>query len=332
MLNWNGWADTLECLESVFRAERRSGPVVLCDNASDDASLDRISAWAEGKLDVALPPTSPLRRLVAPPVRKPIAYVRYDRPTAEAGGDPRDAEVPLVLIQTGANLGFAGGNNVALRYLLGRGDCDTVWLLNNDTVVEPDSLRHLQAVISRDSRVGMAGSTLLYYNHPAVVQAFGGGSYNPWLALPRHIGENQSSTAPVDVAEVERRLAFVAGASLLVRCDLLREVGLLNERYFLYFEELDLALRARGKYTLAYAPESRVYHKEGASIGTHETDTGKSLRSDYYFLRNRILLARRFTPRKLPTVYAALLLALLRRIGRGQWDRWLTILKICFRT
>ena len=328
LLSYNGWADTLECLESVFRLDFPEVRVVVCDNASPDDSPARVRAWAEGRLDAWVAPGHPLRPLSHPPTPKPVAYAEYGRDDAERGGDPA-LDPPLVLVNTGGNLGFAGGNNVGLRYALARG-FDCVWLLNNDTVVRPDALRRMAAEIQRDPSVGIVGSTLLYYHAPDTVQAWGGATYNPWLALPRHHGAHRPAAEAVDAAKVERRLAYVTGASMLVTSRFLREVGLMSEDYFLYFEELDWASRAAGRFRLAYAPESIVFHKEGGTIGA--SAERKTALADYHFMRNRILFTRKFRPAALPTVYFALGVAALRRARRGEWDRVRMIAGLCWRT
>lgn len=328
LLNYNGWADTLECLESVLRGGYRELTVVVCDNASHDGSLAHLRAWAEGRLDARVPPSNPLRALSFPPLPKPIPFVEYGRDEAERGGEPGD-DAPLVLVRTGGNLGFAGGNNVGLRYALARG-FDAVWLLNNDTVVRPDTLAAMVEEMRRDPRVGIVGSTLLYYHDPATVQAWGGARYNPWLALPRHVGANQPAALAVNAAEVERRLSYVTGASMLVSSAFLREVGLMSEDYFLYFEEIDWATRNAGRFRMAYAPASVVFHREGGSIGAHAGK--KTALADYHFMRNRILYTRKYKPAALPTVYIALAVAALRRAGRGEWDRVRMIARLCWGT
>ncbi len=330
ILNWNGWADTIECLETVFRSDYPSFRVVVCDNDSQDGSLEHLKAWAEGRLEARVPGDNPLRALSFPPIRKPVPYVEYERAVAELGGDPAASDLPLVLVQTGANLGFAGGNNVGLRYVIARGDGEYVWLLNNDTVVRPDSLRQLILEMRRHSEVGIVGSTLLYYHAPDTIQTLGGASYNRWLALPHHIGALQSANLPIPTHEVTARMAYVSGASMLVSRDFLHDVGLLSEEYFLYFEELDWAVRAKGKFELGYAPQSVVYHKEGGTAGARSTEAEKSWVADYYFMRNRIVFTRKFLPAMLPTVYFALLVALLRRARRGRWDRVRMIAKLCW--
>lgn len=262
LVNWNGWADTVECLESVFRLRYPSYRVFVCDNASQDQSLERISAWAEGRLAVPTAEGSALRRLSSPPVRKPVTYALHQRAEAERGPRVADA-VRLELVATGSNLGFAGGNNVALRCALARDDFEYAWLLNNDTVVEPDALDHLVGRMSESPKAGLCGSKLLEYEPPHAVQALGGATYNRWLGSARQIHSEHSGRAEA----VESRMAYVVGASMLVSKAFLRDVGLMSEDYFLFFEELDWVARARGRYGLAYAPGSVVYHKAGRSTG-----------------------------------------------------------------
>lgn len=330
ILNWNGWRDTLECLESVFRTDHPDFRVVVCDNDSSDGSLERIAAWAGGELDAPATPAGPMRDPSLPPVPRPIRYAEYDRAVAERGGDPA-LDPPLTLVRTGGNLGFAGGNNVGLRYALARG-FDYVWVLNNDTVVRPDALRRMVEEARRDPGAGIVGSTLVYYHAPDTVQAWGGAAYNRWLALGWHLGKDAPADAPVDAGAVRARLAYVTGASMLVSRAFLEEVGLMNEEYFLYFEEVDWASRARGRFRMGYAPGSVVYHKEGGSIGSGERDAVKSWTADYHFVRNRILFTRRFNPVALPTVYLALVVAALRRARRGEWDRVRMVARLCWST
>jgi GT2 family glycosyltransferase len=230
----------------------------------------------------------------------------------------------LTLLSSGANLGFAGGNNVGLRYALERG-AEYVWLLNNDTLVEPDALTHLVARAQRGAAglpVGLCGSTLVYEGQRDTVQALGGARYNRWWGTVAAIGQHQPREQPIDAAAVERQLDYLIGASMLVSRSFVETVGPMQEDYFLYFEELDWAVRARGRFALAYAPESVVYHKEGASIGgSDRARAAKSYTADRYALTNRVRFTRRFYPYALPTVYLGLGVALFNRVRRRQWDR-----------
>ncbi|ADI15956.1 glycosyltransferase family 2 protein [Truepera radiovictrix] len=240
----------------------------------------------------------------------------------------------LTLLPSGANLGFAGGNNVGLRYALEQG-ADYVWLLNNDTLVEPDALTHLVARAQAGAAglpVGLCGSTLIYESRRDTVQALGGARYNRWWGTVAHIGRHRPRELPIDAAAVERQLDYLIGASMLVSRPFLETIGLMQEDYFLYFEELDWAVRARGRFALAYAPQSVVYHKEGASIGGNDrARAAKSFTADRYALQNRVRFTRRFYPYALPTVYLGLGVALINRVRRRQWDRVGLIARILLR-
>ena len=329
LLNWNGWRDTIECLESVFRSDADDYRVIVCDNDSKDESMAHIKAWADGRLNVALHRNNGLRGFSFPPLNKPIAYLEYDRGMAESGGDRDPGNAKLVLIQTGSNLGFAGGNNVGLRYALARGDFDYVWLLNNDTVIRPDALSQMITRMQQMPSAGICGSTLLYYSMPDKVQARGGAKYNKWLGTTQMLGAFTQAGVSVEAHTLELKMAYISGASMLVSKPFLQQIGLMREDYFLYFEEIDWAMRAKGHYQLCYAPGSIVYHKEGGSMGTNSlVPKEKSVTADYYTVRNRLLFTRYFFPWYLPFIYIGLLPVLFNRLRRRQWQRVSMILSL----
>lgn len=313
LVNWNGWKDTIECLESVLRLNYSSFRVIVCDNASTDGSLERIADWASGKLEAGC--SNPeLLHLSFPPMPKPIPHLQV------ASGEQVDlgrSHERIILVDTGANLGFAGGNNVGLRLALAAGDLEYAWLLNNDTVVDPDALAALLERMEQRPDAGICGSTLLYYNQPKLVQAMGGSIYNPWTARGGHIGLGKEWTGQADHNSVEARIKYVVGASMFARRRFLDEIGLMNESYFLYFEEVDWAIRARGRFSLAYAPQSLVYHKEGGSIGTSRIRANRSPMSEYYAARSCMLLTKKYLPLAAPGVATTLLVRSLIRLASG---------------
>ncbi len=263
----------------------------------------------------------------------PNAHVVVVDNASEDGSEARLRELypVLTLLQSGANLGFAGGNNVGLRYALANG-AEYVWLLNNDTLVEPDALTALVDKMQREPDLGLCGSTLLYEAERNTVQALGGARYNRWLGTVEHIGQHQPRTQSVDERAVEKQLSYLIGASILASRAFLEQVGLLQDDYFLYFEELDWAARTRGTFRLGYASRSVVYHKEGSSIGgTDRAKTTKSYTADHYALKNRVRFTRRFYPYALPTVYLGLGMALLNRLRRRQWNRVVLVARIMLR-
>lgn len=315
LLNWRGWSDTIECLETLFRQHYPRFHVVICDNDSQDGSLDRIAAWARGEVGAEVAADHPLGACSLPGVPKPVRYRQLSRDDAESGVECSD--VPLVLIQTGENLGFAGGNNVGIRWALAQGDVDYIWLLNNDTVVDPDALSALVDVAEQDALVGMVGSRVLYYDEPTQVQALAGGRVNCWTGFTRHLDEgDEHGSTPV-------RLDYVTGSSLLVRGSLVKQLGALDERYFLYSEEVDWCLRARRKgWKLAYAAGSRIWHKGGRSVGY-----GSALH-DYHTVRGMLLLVGRFYPARLPVAIAySALRCLAPKLVRLQYTRMKAVLR-----
>jgi hypothetical protein len=108
---------------------------------------------------------------------------------------------------------------------------------------------------------------------------------------------------------------------MLVSRAFLETIGLMCEDYFMYFEELDWAARARGFFSLAFASDAHVYHKQGASLGSSSDPMARSFEADMYGIRNRIAVTRRHFPYALPTVYLGLIVSALNRVRRRQWDR-----------
>ena len=301
IVNWNGWKDTINCLASLLLLDYPEFRVVICDNGSQDDSVIRLREWG-----------------VQTSGSDQITWQELNRADAESGGVSLDAM--FTLVTTGTNLGFGGGTNVGLRYALACGDADFCWLLNNDTVVESSALTKMVERMHEKPDASMCGSTLREYGNRSRVQALGGAIYCKWLGVAWHIGRTIIGDALPDPALVEQKMDYVVGASLLVRSSYLNEVGLMAEDYFLYFEELDWVLRGHGRYSLAYAPESVVYHKTGASVGTATNPRRKSFKCDYFTLRNRIVFTRRHYPEATAGVYAGLMAELIVRLLLGRWD------------
>lgn len=300
ILNWNGWKDTITCLESLFFLRGVRVRLVVCDNESPNDSVLRIRDWCAGAMPAALAQGGPTKNTAAL-VTRPLALVEYGRAEAERGGDAlSDAVADVFLLHTGGNLGFAGGCNVGIRFAMARGDASHVWLLNNDTVVESDALAQLVATADMDDDIGIVGSTLCFFDAPDTVQSYGGGTFVPGHALSSHIGEGQKhhKLSDAEVTAINAQMDYVVGASMLVTRRFLETVGLMQDDYFLYFEEMDWAERARRcspPFRIALAADSIVYHKMGASVGQYS----QSLLSVRYYTINRLRFLKRFYPRYL---------------------------------
>jgi GT2 family glycosyltransferase len=251
LVSWNGWQHTLECLESLFRSDFRNFEVVVIDNASPDRSADRIQAWAKGE-QLAPAATNPaMARYSAPPVPKRIPFSRLSlnqqQPSAEVSA------TRLVLIDAGSNLGFGGGNNAALQYISKRGDATYIWLLNNDTVVAPDTMSRMVATAERTA-AGIVGSVVRYYSQPEKVQAFGGGHFS-----------SLTGSARLSSSGHRRRVNFIFGASFLIRRSTYETLGGFDEKIFMYFEEVEYCIRARQQRIPIAVSEAQVFHKSGVS-------------------------------------------------------------------
>jgi len=158
---------------------------------------------------------------------------------------------------------------------------------------------------------------LMYYR-PDVLQGVGG-LYNPWFGLVREIGAGEPDRGQWD--SISFHLDYVIGASMFVTRGFMDEVGLMEEDYFLYYEELDWNLRGKEKdWRIGYCSAARVYHKMGASINGPEKK-GNSELADFYSVRNRILVTRRFFPYALSTLYPSFLKFILNRIRLKQFGR-----------
>ncbi len=328
ILNWNGWADTLECLESVFRSNYHNYRVIVCDNNSHDGSVAKIVSWADGLLNVYVGVNNKLRSLSWPPVVKPIKYQLIVNDLQREHVSEYNKDLKLTIIKTGGNLGFAGGNNVGIRYAAKAGDNDFIWLLNNDAVSACDSLTMLVKTMEDNPSAGICGSTLVYYSDPDKVQVAGGVNYNKWLGIGRKLCAMQSIDSLISNRCAVSDMSYVEGASMFVSKEFVKKIGLLNEEYFLYFEEIDWAVRSRGQFGLAYSRDSIVYHKEGASIGSSCNQAIKSNKAEFFFMKSRIIFTRKYYPVALLTVYFSMCLALLNRLRRRQWSKIFVILSI----
>jgi GT2 family glycosyltransferase len=164
------------------------------------------------------------------------------------------------LIETEKNLGFPTGCNVGLRVALA-GSAEFVWLLNNDTVCPPDTLRKLVRRAMTSPEAGLVGTVLFYAHDPTKVQAWGGGKVRPWIAYNTHFHE------PTEFG----RNCYTTFASVLARRAMLEEVGLLYEGFFMYCDDSDLCLRMqKTRWKIVMAEDTAVLHKEGASTTASE--------------------------------------------------------------
>lgn len=328
ILNYRGWADTLECLESVLRSDYPRLHVIVVDNGSPDDSLARIRAWARGERGSEAPiVNAALARYSAPALPKPVPLLELAE--AELAGaplpmEPDEADGPgtspprrgITLVRAERNSGFPGGNNVALRWLLRGKAPGFAWLLNNDTVVAPGALRAMVHASLAARPEAVVGATMLEYAIPEQVQVSAGGSLLPWRVLGREFDAGAARGSVPDRSR-ELRRGYICGGCMLVPMDAIRAAGVLDERFFIYAEDADWSVRlARAGHALRHAPAAEVWHKGGNTTGT------RSPTKDYHDIRSALLWVRKHHPAYLPVAvgYWAWR-AVLPKVVRGQWSR-----------
>ena len=287
VLNYNGWKDTIECVESLFKLDYSNVHIVIIDNASSDSSLAHIKDWAAGKHIIST--NNPYyKKYTEPFINKPFPYhfVSVENP-----GTVDTNQIKLSIIESKTNNGYAAGNNIGITYALAQGDASYIWVLNNDTIVPPHALSYqieqFESEHKKGYKTGVIGSKLLLYHQPTHIQHMGV-KYQPAFAYAKIVGQNQEDQGIENGTNHD--FDQLGGASLLMSAPFIDDVGLLSEEYFLYMEEADLAVRAKNKgWKLSYCYQSKIYHKEGASINQNDQQI-KSALSEYYWIRSKVLL------------------------------------------
>jgi GT2 family glycosyltransferase len=237
LVNYNNPADTLECLSSL-QTVRIPSDVTMCVLIVNNGCA-------------------------------PECVITYD-----------DVEVfsnlEIVIMNSSSNHGFAGGNNLGIRFALDRG-VDYVWLLNNDTIVTETSLSELLNSMAENKDLGIAGSKIYYHSTKNGVW-FENGKVNWWLGKADH-----------SRAIRHRAPDYITGCSMLIRTEVFTRIGLLHESFFMYYEDVDFCIRARrAGWNLAVVDTSIVYHKVGGSGGGALSET-----TAYYGNRSRMIFINR---------------------------------------
>lgn len=311
MVNWNGWRECIECIDSLFAQSHENFHVFVVDNASADLSVEHIVSWCAAPVADSVWRRHPgVRRLTdeSEPGALEIRVTEFSGRTLPAAPE----RCRLTIVRSGTNLGFAGGCNLGIK-AAGLGNFDYFWFLNPDTVVHQDALVELLQRAGRQQNVGMIGSTIRYYDRPDVIQALGGARLNRSNGTSAHIGQGTNVRDVPSEATVEGALTYVMGASMLITSRFVAEIGPMEEDYFLYYEEIDWALRAAGRFAIGFAPRSHVFHKSGAN-----SSKAQPLYTSGFYYRNRLRFVARFLPERLTAAKWSLFNEMLRHMAKGR--------------
>jgi len=293
VLNWNGWEDTVECLESLFWVDYPCFDVVVVDNASEDDSLLRIREYCQGDLVVGsafftynsgnkpIQVTELTEKQVCSKIRE-----KGDHPKSSCQAP--EARNHLTLIKSQKNHGFADGNNLGMIYALRNLNPQYILLLNNDTVVDEKFMSEMVNLAGREKEIGFVGSKTFFYDDKNVLQAAGGGYIDLLKGESHEVGFKE-----LDKGQHDRiyELDYVGGSCMLVKRNLIDKIGLLDPKFFMYWEDVDWCYTGREHgYKSVHAYKSRIWHKYGTS--------SENYLKTYYHNRNRLYFTRKHADKK----------------------------------
>lgn len=205
---------------------------------------------------------------------------------ASKDGTPRAVKSlfpDVILIENKENLGFAEGNNIGIRFALKRG-AHYILLLNDDTVVHPTMLKELIKGAEMDDKNGIGGGKIYYYSDEKRIW-FAGGKIDKGCVATHHIGNEIDNGQYNEQKEVD----YITGCMFLIKAAVIKEIGLLDSRFFMYREEIDWCLRAKkAGFKIIYFPEAIIWHKGNTSLGGRQ-----SAFYLYYMTRNGLLIIKK---------------------------------------
>ncbi len=296
VLNWNSENETINCVNSLLELKNFSDcRLIICDNNSSNSSYESIKSHLSSL--------------------KNNNFVELN----EENIDNDNYNCNIVLIKNKENYGYAGGNNRGIQLALNDNDMENVWILNNDTVVQPDTLIEILNKKNTSDEYGIIGSRLVRLDDKHSVQGIGGLVHN-YFFTTKEIGRQFNIEDEIDEDKFEKKIDYVIGASFFVTKDCLKKNGFLCEDYFLYYEEIDYCNRAKENgYKIGIASKSIVFHEQGVSTKLSDV-------ADQCQVLNRIKLVKKFNKKRLLLVKVFTFLVILNRFRRREFKRGLNYL------
>jgi GT2 family glycosyltransferase len=267
LVNWNSWADTIACIQSLLNSHSAPMRIIVVDNQSEDDSIYFFRCWANGKFELnpqgyeieylALDGAKHLRQI------KFLRYIESKNSFDSIGNEEQlvEAETVIYVVDSARNGGFGFGCNVGMKLAKQLGT-EVIWLLNNDCVVKPETLGKIRNNVLKYPKT-IFGCILKYYYQPNQIQALGGGYMSH---LTGCVKTYNTSSKP-------NKLNFINGASMAFAMECFDKIGGFDEQIFMYFEENDFCLRAASAGYCFEVIRSEVFHKHGGSQGCGSSAT-----------------------------------------------------------
>ena len=302
--------DVRECVAALARCSTKNFDIFVCENGGRVAfyelceSLDRDSPILdhEGSLNPLL-------------YSKARAEKRFDR---LASYRLRDTDGTLIISEATENLGYAGGVNSWLRLILEQPGYSGFWILNPDTVAEPEALSEM-VNYARSTGKGMVGGRIVPMGDSSFIHCRGL-RWRPIQASTEAVDYHALASREPDIGKIEKVLDAPSGASFYVTRECVEQIGLMDERYFLFFEDLDWGMRAKEQCGLGYAHRAVVRHHGGTTIGSKGGRSRKSKLTIFLEFRNRIVFVRDRYPAWFLWTLCVLILRALEYSMAGSWE------------
>lgn len=232
LLNYNGFDDTVECIQSLLTHTPKENYIVVVDNNSPDGSFEKFKLWAKNAL-----------------IKNSYQFIdSFDE-------HKRYAIKKISFIQSGYNGGFAFGNNIGIKFAKAFNPTH-IWLLNNDTVIADTTFESM--VMACTGKV-MVGSVIYYYNEKEKIATYGGGKLLFFRGSTKHY------TSP-------GKLDYLTFASVMLPADIFDEIGFLDEAFFMYWEDVEFSTRAKkAGYEFVVPEKAVVWHRIGSAANNQST-------------------------------------------------------------
>lgn len=310
VLNYNNYQDTIECIDSILKLNYANYNLIVVDNASLNNSFDHLNNHFKF-------------------LKEKSTIYNYQL-LEENENCIFDDSCQLYLTRANENNGYSSGNNIGIKISMEYTNCDYIWILNNDTVVDIDSLtnqvNYFNSQIIYGNNLGILGSKILNYFDKDKIQSVAF-CYNKVWGIPKPIGLNKNIN---EISQIEvDKIDFISGASMFVSRNFILNIGFLPIEFFIYFEELDWAQKAKTKkYSLGYCDDSKVYHKGGASVHFIESFKknvksqfySKNYLTEYHYTKSKLIYTHKYYPnfKNYIFIYCGIFLMILNRLRKGQ--------------
>jgi hypothetical protein len=319
IVNYNNWIDTIVCVESILRLLEGTYKIVIVDNASTDNSAKEIASYLKGSHESIISTHFPkwLTDLQSSEKKK-YSYqgVAY---TEQFGFNEKiETKKDIFFVKSSTNKGFSSGNNIGIKLGLLCDEVEYFWLLNNDAVVQKDSLRNLILFFNEDN-YGFIGSWIKDFTPEKGNQAF-------CMSFNFKTAKYKTFETPLNTQNVN--LVIPIGASMFTNRGVIDKVGLFDEDYFLYHEELEFSTRvSKAGFKTGVTNKSIIYHKQGATTGSKKKKK-KNIKIERYKLRGLLLFYGKHYPQYKKIAYFRLVLNSLKRLMKGRIEEFLLVIRV----